>query len=227
MPTTDDPSQPPPSDDAVQPTHRSSDRSLVYPSVARSVVGGLVAIAVILSGIVVINLLTRDKKSPSPAAVKSPSTAGAALRSSTAAKPGAAASKPTPRSPSTPAGRGSVKPSAAPKPSAPAGPAAAQPSSPQAAAARIPLAVLNSSRIRGLAKSAASDFRAAGWSVPGKPGNTSYRATITTVYYLAGQEAAARQLMRDVPRVRRMLLRPRVLPGHVLTVVVTREYAGR
>lgn len=87
--------------------------------------------------------------------------------------------------------------------------------------------MLNSSRIRDLASAAAGDLRAAGWPVAASNiGNTSYRAKITTVYYLPGQEASARQLMRDVPGVRRMLLRPLALPGHGFTVVVTREYAA-
>ena len=89
----------------------------------------------------------------------------------------------------------------------------------------MPLTVLNNSRIHGLATSAAEDFRAAGWSIRAIT-NTRYQPKITTVYYLPGQEAAARQLMRDVPAVRRMLLRPGALPGTGLTVVVTREYAG-
>jgi hypothetical protein len=204
------------------PSHRSRDKSLLFSSLGRSIAGGLVAIALIVATIVAVNSFQRDE----PTAP----VAGPASTPKTATSAGASAAQTAPESSSTApqvAAETGAAPEAEPEPTAPAtAPTAASPTSPEAAAVRVPLTVLNSSRIGGLAASAAQDFERAGWTVRKPVGNTRYRASITTVYYLPGQEAAARQLMRDVPAVRRMLLRPLVLPGQGLTVVVTREYAG-
>jgi hypothetical protein len=217
----------------AEPMHRSPDGSLLYPSLARSLVGGLFAIAVIVGGILAVNLMTRDGDKSSTAAPPS-SDASATSSRSQSARPGkssaATGALPTdgsaPPTANTPASKPATKATPAVKPT-PAPSATATDSRPPAAVRRIPLTVLNNSRIRDLAKSAAGDFRAAGWPVDdANIGNTTYQPRVTTVYYLPGQEALARQLMRDVPGVRRMLLRPLGLPGHGLTVVVTREYAG-
>ncbi|MEP7054620.1 MAG: LytR C-terminal domain-containing protein [Actinomycetota bacterium] len=228
---------------SVAAVHRSADGSLLYPSLATSIAGGLVAIAVILASILGINLLLRDKNKTSPLAKIPASRASAAKGSSS---PGTAASKtgagtPTPTKSSTtlqsakpvpqPAAKPATKPSTKSAPSATvnptssADPSATQQASPPAVVTRIPITVLNSSRIHGLAASAVGDFKAAAWPVA-EIGNTSYRVKITTVYYLPGQETLAEELMRDVPGVRRMLPRPLALPGKGLTVVVTREYAA-
>ncbi len=182
----------------------------MFSSLGRSVAGGLVAIAVIVAGIVAVNSFQNDEPK-APVASPKPAASIAASATHSAEESEASDVEPEPTSP------GSTAPAAAPT--------AAAPDSPEAAALRVPLLVLNSSRIRGLAASAKADFEKAGWTVH-KPDNTRYRAAVTTVYYLPGQEGAARQLMRDVPAVQRMLLRPLALPGTGLTVVVTREYAG-
>jgi len=227
-----------PEGEAPPPAHRSADRSLVYPGVAKSIVGGLIAIAVILTGIVATNALLKDDGSATPSSLggtnrssgRVGSSAGASSEGSSqgseAGKSSAAKrAKPTAK----PAAKPTAKPAAKPAPAAsveaaPPATEATEPARPKAAV-RLPLTVLNSSRIRNLATSAAGDFRAAGWAVPeSNIGNTRYRVGVTTVYYLPGQEAAARQLMRDIPGVQRMRIRPRALPGKGLTVVVTREY---
>ena len=92
-------------------------------------------------------------------------------------------------------------------------------------AARLPLLVLNNSRIHGLATRAAGDLRAAGWTVRGT-GNFRGRVAMTTVYYGPGQEAAARRLAAEVPKVRRVAPRFAGLPGSGLTVVVTRDWVS-
>ena len=89
----------------------------------------------------------------------------------------------------------------------------------------LALLVLNNSRIDGLATRAADDFRAGGWPVRGT-GNFRGRVAMTTVYYEPGQEASARRLMREFGKIRRMAPRFAGLPGHGLTVVVTRDYAA-
>lgn len=241
---------PGPEGEPPPPAHRSSDRSLVYPGVAKSVVGGLIAIAVILTGIVATNALLKDDEPTSSrllggtgrsssASAGGTSSEGSATDAksgtSTPAQPAAkkpakrpakAAAKPAAKPATKPVAKPATKP--APQATAEAAPpaAAADPTPPEAVV-RSALTVLNSSRIRNLATSAAGDFRAAGWAVPeGNVGNTRFRVGVTTVYYLPGQEAAARQVMRDIPGVQRMRLRPRSLPGKGLTVVVTREYAS-
>lgn len=99
------------------------------------------------------------------------------------------------------------------------------PSAPAVEAAKLPLLVLNNSRVNGLATRAASDFRAGGWPVRGT-GNFRGRVALTTVYYEPGQEASARRLMREFPKVRRMSPRFAGLPGRGLTVVVTRDWTS-
>jgi hypothetical protein len=89
--------------------------------------------------------------------------------------------------------------------------------------ARLPLLVLNDSRIAGLAARAARDFHAAGWPIAGT-GNYAGQVPRTTVFYAPGQRAAARLLMSRFPAITRLLPRFRGLPGSGLTVVVTRYY---
>jgi hypothetical protein len=92
-----------------------------------------------------------------------------------------------------------------------------------AAAPKLSLLVLNNSRIHDLASRAAADFRSGGWPVRGT-GNFRGRVAMTTVYYASGQEASARRLAAEFPKVRRVAPRFAGLPGSGLTVVVTRDY---
>jgi hypothetical protein len=94
------------------------------------------------------------------------------------------------------------------------------------AAPKLPLLVLNNSRLDGLADRAAADFRSGGWTVRGT-GNFRGRIAATTVYYEPGQEASARRLAAQFSKVLRVLPRFAGLPGSGLTVVVTRDYVGR
>jgi len=171
----------------------------------------LAAIAVIVVGIVLLNLLQSEGGRDSDDLI------GASSGAPTSVAPRSAPAKPI--APAT------VVPSA--KPAAPA-PATSRPAersstTPGTAAAAEPLTVLNHSRRTGLANRAAAGFSARGWPIH-LVGNTTYRARTTTVYFVPGQEAAARRLMSEFPGVRRMLLRPLRLPGRGLTVVVTRDY---
>lgn len=94
---------------------------------------------------------------------------------------------------------------------------------PAQAAPELPLLVLNNSRIHGLATRAAAELRAGGWPVRGT-GNFRGRVEMTTVYYAPGEEASARRLVADFPKVRRVAPRFPGLPGSGLTVVVTRDW---
>lgn len=170
----------------------------------------LVAIAVIVAGIVVLNLLHRvpdtrvtSDGAPQPAAASVPGSP----RPVTSAAP-SAPSDHTPAATNSPPAKQHKKPTA---------------TQPPRVAARAPLTVLNHSRRELLARRAADGFAANGWPIH-LIGNTTYQARMTTVYYVPGQEGAARRLMREFPGIRRMLLRPRGLPGSGLTVVVTKHY---
>lgn len=100
---------------------------------------------------------------------------------------------------------------------------AAPPPSPQEVT-RLPVTVLNNSRITGLAARAADQLRAAGWPVA-MIGDFTGRLPSPTVYYDPGQEAVARALAAAFPKVERVLPRFPGLPGSGLTLVVTRQWA--
>ena len=120
--------------------------------------------------------------------------------------------------------------SAAAAPALPTAPAASVPLPPPAAepapapSDELPLLVLNNSRIDGLAQRTAQRLEAGGWPVR-DTGSLRGRIRATTVYYEAGQEAAARELARRFPWVQRVLPRLATLPGEGLTLVVTRDAA--
>jgi hypothetical protein len=118
-----------------------------------------------------------------------------------------------------------VKESAAAPPAAPP-PAPAPPAPPartQPASVVVPVTVLNNSRETGLAARAAARFEDGGWPVRAT-GNYTGRLRETTVYYAAGQEAAARSFARTFRGITRVLPRFDRLPGEGLTVVLTRHF---
>lgn len=84
----------------------------------------------------------------------------------------------------------------------------------------VGVTVLNSTHVQGLAAREAGRLTAAGWQVRRV---TSVRLVLsrTTVYYDAGQEAAARALVARVPSVTAMAPRPRLLlrTGGLIVVV--------
>ena len=140
--------------------------------------------------------------------------------------PGAVAEKPaSARISESPSPFPSVSTTAAAPPAA--APPAAEPPATQtpAAAAKLPVTVLNNSRISHLAARVAADLRAHGWPVR-KTGNFTGRVRATTVYYAPGQRAAAVALSRVFHQVRRVAPRFAGLPGHGLTLVVTRDWSS-
>jgi hypothetical protein len=121
-----------------------------------------------------------------------------------------------------------VSPSPAPVPSAAAPRAAAPPVLPVprptvAPPARVPVTVLNNSRITGLAARGAERFTAAGWPVAAV-GNFRGRIPVTTVYYDPGLEPAAREFAGAVEGVVRVRPRFEGLPARGVVVVLTREF---
>jgi hypothetical protein len=135
--------------------------------------------------------------------------------------PGAVAEKPASSrisgSPSPPAS------TSAPAPPVSEPPATQPPATPLPA--RLPVTVLNNSRIQHLAARAAADLAAHGWPVRGT-GNFTGRISETTVYYASGQRASAMRLARDIHQVRRVEPRFAGLPGRGLTLVVTRDWSA-
>jgi hypothetical protein len=164
----------------------------------RSMLGGVVAVALVCLGIVALQVLVPAEKD-SPAVVRSP-------------PPVARGTTPAPSRTSAPSVSPSVSPSSV----------AASPSA--SVAARPPLTVLNNSKVNKLAAHAAEDFARGGWTVLGT-GNVGGRLAQTTVYYNPGQEAAAAELRRQFLAILAAAPRYAGLPGGAgLTVVVTRDY---
>jgi hypothetical protein len=64
---------------------------------------------------------------------------------------------------------------------------------------------MNSTRRSGLAAGAAADFRDRGWSISGTGNYPGGSQTQTTVYYAAGQAAAAHLLATQFPRIDRVV----------------------
>ncbi len=141
-------------------------------------------------------------------------TAGAPERVAAVAETAAAALAPSP------------SPSPLPAPSAAAPRAAAPPVLPTptvAPPARLPVTVLNNSRITGLAALGAERFSAGGWPVAAV-GNFRGRIPVTTVYYDPGLEAAAREFAGAFSGVVRVRPRFEGLPARGVVVVLTREF---
>jgi hypothetical protein len=131
----------------------------------------------------------------------------------------------------TPAGTAQASPSpssaTAPSPTASASGALLVPTHrhPSLASARAPVAVLNNSRITGLAAQAAEQLRAKQWNVIAI-GNLQQLTPETTVYFPPGRKLAAEHLAHDFGQIRRVL--PNSAGGfHArhLTLVVTRDWS--
>jgi hypothetical protein len=169
----------------------------------RSMLGGVVAVALVCLGIVALQVLVPAEKD-TPAVVTSP-------------PPLARGTTPAPV-------RTSAAPSASPSSSSPSPSLAGSPSASPSVAARPPLTVLNNSKVNKLAAHAAEDFARGGWTILGT-GNVGGRLAQTTVYYNPGQEAAAAELRRQFPAILAAAPRYAGLPGGAgMTVVVTRDY---
>jgi len=102
-------------------------------------------------------------------------------------------------------------------------PVSQPPATQQPVAAHPPVTVLNNSRRQGLAADVAAQVREAGWRVR-QTGNFTGRIAVSTLYYAAGQRAAAEQLAASMHQIRRVEARFKGLPGTGLTLVVTRDW---
>ena len=91
-------------------------------------------------------------------------------------------------------------------------------------AAILPVSVLNNSRVKGLASTAAAKFRAGGWPVPVQGNYSGGTIAQTTVYYAPGQLASAQRFAQQFG-IGRVAPRFAGLPTKGMTVVVTRDFA--
>lgn len=189
--------------------HRADEPPLL--PVSRRVVRPLAAVTSVL--VVVLLLLVVNGRGspgdgPGPGAVAQLPSTG--LRSPTAAITSLPTPSPTPSSSSSAAALPTSEPPATQPPASPG-------------VAKIPVTVLNNSRRAGLAHRVAADLRAAGWPIR-QTGNFTGRIRTSTVYYASGQRASALALAREFRAVSRVLPRFAGLPGHGLTLVVTRDW---
>ncbi len=119
-----------------------------------------------------------------------------------------------------------LAPSPSPSPVAAVPRAAAPPALPTptvAPPARLPVTVLNNSRIPRLAALGAERFSAGGWPVAAV-GNFRGRIPVTTVYYDPGLETAAREFAGAFSGIVRVRPRFEGLPARGVVVVLTREF---
>lgn len=232
-PPPSSPDGPPPGSPPRSPhRHARTSRAGAGP-VARSVVLSLAAVAAVAALVVGI-WLAFGTGGPTTArgGGSSPSDRTGALAATTTVTP--SSTSPTPTTPAATTASRSPTPAPSPARTSPTHPVAPRTTTPPRhttthttvpAPAHPPLLVLNNSRITGLAARAAAQFAAGGWPIA-DTGNFTGRIPVTTVYYEPGQEAAARALAAQFPAIRRARERFVGLPGHGLTVVVTRDFAG-
>jgi hypothetical protein len=91
----------------------------------------------------------------------------------------------------------------------------------------VPLIVLNSTTVTGLADTAKQRFVAGGWTVT-STGNIVNDIISTCAYYdpnTAGAEAAAEQLQQQFPAIKRVKEKFSGLPDGPIVVVLTTDYS--
>lgn len=86
----------------------------------------------------------------------------------------------------------------------------------------LPVTVLNNSKVHHLAERGAATFRAGGWPVPATGNYSGGTIATSTVYYAPGQRPSAERFGKQFGV--RVLPRFSGLPGHGLTVVLTRDF---
>lgn len=178
-----------------------------------SLLAGLVGVAIVAVLVVLVLHKRGEPASHTAGSANSTPTASRASRSSSpSAGPTSALVSATPA-----AGSSSVASTPAPTPQ----------TTPSTAAPLPALDVLNDSRIKGLAASAATRLRAAGWIVA-RTGNFKSADDVpqTTVFYPDGEKAAALRLAAAF-RIDRVLAASSGLSATHLTVVLARDWASR
>ena len=88
------------------------------------------------------------------------------------------------------------------------------------------LDVFNSTRISGLAASAASKFEASGWTVSTTGNYQGGLQSSTTVYYAANEKVAAQRLAGEFPKIDRIVEQQSLTAGGPLHVVLGTDWAS-
>ncbi|MCM3886398.1 LytR C-terminal domain-containing protein [Frankia sp. R82] len=188
----------------------------------RGVWAGIIAILAVLVGILVVNLVNgedagKDPSAPIAAPSRTPLDAGL----------GTAAVTPSATHSTAPTRRPSPATTAPPSPQPSAAPPAAGPAGQPGASFTTPVAVLNNSRIKGLAESAAKQVTDAGFQVS-RTGNfqSTYNVPVPTVFYADGQAQAAQALKDAIPGIERIVPRSetRIVVEDPLILVITRDF---
>jgi hypothetical protein len=136
--------------------------------------------------------------------------------------PASVTPSPTPTSSSasaSPTTSGSSSPSASPTTTSSSPSPSPKPSKTAQPDRSAPVVVFNQTSISGLAAAYAAKLQQAGWRVTGVDNWTGF-VPETTVYYRPGDEAAARQLMRDLPTVNRIRAAVSGMPSQGLTLII-------
>lgn len=144
-------------------------------------------------------------------------------QTSTRAAPTTVAPSPTPSAVVTPSPVPSPTPAATHSTAAPPAPTPVPARSTTETAPMYAVTVLNNSRVQDLGHKVAAEVHAKGWPIA-DVGNYSGRIAETTVYYAPGQYASAQRLASEFSSIKRVLPRFDGLPGHGLTLVVTRYW---
>ncbi|HEY6749415.1 MAG TPA: LytR C-terminal domain-containing protein [Mycobacteriales bacterium] len=185
----------------------------------------LAGIVVVLVGVALLILgVAALGRNGSPDRGAAPAPASPSIGSPAPATPSATVSPSTVSPSAVPTAGSGVGSTVAPPPAA-----TAAPTPTRTTAARAPLTVLNNSLIRGLADRAATTVQSRGWQVA-QVGNFAGQLPATTVYYSpgnAGEEAAARELAREFPKVSQVLPRYAGLPPTPagIVLVVTKDWS--
>ncbi|HTW21274.1 MAG TPA: LytR C-terminal domain-containing protein [Mycobacteriales bacterium] len=187
------------------------------PVVALVVVGAVVALLIWING-------------------KPNGSTAAAAGGSHSAIPSTPASSPSTTAPASPSPSTSVPVAGGPSPGASspvasggspsASSATTHTGKPADRTAKAPVQVLNNSRLTGLAHQVAGEIESKGWHV-GVIGNLQGVISETTVYYSAGNKAAAKHLAREFAEVRRVEPNSDVgLTQTGITLVITADWVS-
>jgi LytR cell envelope-related transcriptional attenuator len=179
----------------------------------RSVGGGVVAVVVVGAGVAITNLVGVPAAAPSTPVVLlgGAGQPGGAAGARTASAPQLSTlGTGTPLTAATDAG---AVPSSIRSPTAPATTAPA-----------ITVAVLNDSRISGLAHRVAAQLSQAGWRVAAIGNLPGATLPASTLYYRGGGAAAAARLAASERGIQQVLAAPSWLPGSSTLVLVLTRY---
>jgi hypothetical protein len=184
------------------------------------IIGVLLAVLGIVVLVVAIIALQHPKGHRATAAPAANSSTAAAPKTTPATTPATTPKTSPSRTPSTPASTSASVASTTP----PSSPAA---STTATTVVKLPLIVLNSTSITGLAENARTRFESGGWTVT-TTGNLVNNIISTCAYYdpnVEGAQAAATALQAQFSAIKRVVPKFAELPAGPIVVVLTADYA--